>query len=104
MLNRKDIAQSAVFKGILRELLQVAPKDLRDKLEECMNMKKPRADCVDTLAKATEKIYGRTALKVEGSKVTLGPLCSGGRRGGIAPCRAAGNLRLGRATALEGVL
>ena len=58
--------------------MQVAPKDLRDELEECM--RKPKAGCVDTLAKATEKIYGRTALKVEGSKVTLGPLCSGGRR------------------------
>ena len=80
VLNRGEIAQSAVFKSILKELLQVAPKDLRDELEECARARKPKAGCVDTLAKATEKIYGRTALKVEGSKVTLGPLCSGGRR------------------------
>jgi hypothetical protein len=39
-------------------------------------LKKPKAGCVDLLAKVAEKVYGRTALKVSGSKVTLGPLCS----------------------------
>jgi len=73
-LSRTDVANSAAFKAILRELAPLAPKELREELESCL--KKPKAGCVDLLAKVTEKVYGRTALKVSGSKVTLGPLCS----------------------------
>ena len=31
---------------------------------------------MDLLARITEKVYGKTALKVSGTKVTLGPLCT----------------------------
>lgn len=73
---KSDIAHSASFKQILKEIADVAPEELKAELENCLKMKKPRVSCVDTLAKVIEKVYGKTALKVEGSKVTLGPLCS----------------------------
>uniref|UniRef100_A0A7J3X6S8 Uncharacterized protein n=1 Tax=Thermofilum pendens TaxID=2269 RepID=A0A7J3X6S8_THEPE len=78
VLSRTDTVRNAFFKEILREVARAAPEELKVELERCLD--KPKAGCVDTLAKATEKIYGRTALKVEGSKVMLGPLCPGGRR------------------------
>jgi len=52
----------------------LVPEEFRKELENCL--RRPRADCVDLLARITEKVYGKTALKVSGTKVTLGPLCT----------------------------
>ncbi|MGC8583859.1 MAG: hypothetical protein ACP5MH_09030 [Thermoproteus sp.] len=67
---RSELVRSAAFKAIVREIL--AGVD-----EACV--KAVRADCVDAFAERTEKLYGRSAVRVRGSTVELGDLCREGR-------------------------
>jgi hypothetical protein len=71
---RADISKSSVFKALLRELAPITPAEYKEQLERCM--KKPTATCVDLASNITEKAYGKTIFRIEGSKVSPGNFCA----------------------------
>jgi hypothetical protein len=70
---RSYIAKSSVFKALLHELAPITPAEYKEQLEKCM--KNPVASCVDLASDISEKVYGKTIFRIEGSKVYIGNFC-----------------------------
>ncbi|MEM0236069.1 hypothetical protein, partial [Thermofilum sp.] len=62
-----------VFKALLHELAPITPAEYKEQLEKCM--KNPVASCVDLASDISEKVYGKTIFRIEGSKVYIGNFC-----------------------------
>lgn len=76
-VTRSQLAKSAYFAEIVDMVLayQNLSADHKKELQECR--KERKADCVVLLARLTERLYGKSLLKVSGSQVAIGPLCAG---------------------------
>ena len=76
-VTRSHLAKSASFTEIVDMVLADQNLSAEQKKELQICRRERRADCVELLARLTERLYGKSLLKVSGSQVAVGPLCEG---------------------------